>query len=525
MKKRYNDFYLFHILAVLTISFVDLSSAQINEIDALEFSLHEAMDLRDEYDQQKKSKIENLKELASQNDVNPENLYYINNRLIDEYEYYNFDDALYYIEKNIELAKKNTDIYHLQESKIRLTKLLVESGRYKEALDEINDIYRDQVPEHLLNSYFYCLKEIYSGLSYYSAVQERKSLYYDYYQMYKDSLSQLLIPNTEEYLRLSEKAYRDQRDIKEALKVNSLRLENLEMGNRLFSLVTFERSLLYELSDDIQKQKKYLMLSAQSDIIASVKDNASMTVLAMLFFKEGEVEKAHDYINFAVADAEFYNSRLRYVNISNILSVISKAYENEAKSQNKQLRVYLLLLIFFGFILLFSLGYIVNQIKKIAATKDKLKSTNKELKDVNKKLNKSNNDLKLLYNKLSESDKIKENYIGTFLNLYSDYINKLDSYRKLVRNYILTGKTKSLLELTKSKQVVGEELAIFYKNFDESFFAIHPNFIEEVNSLLQKEHQFKINKKNTLNTELRILALIRLGITESSKISKILRYS
>jgi hypothetical protein len=140
-------------------------------------------------------------------------------------------------------------------------------------------------------------------------------------------------------------------------------------------------------------------------------------------------------------------------------------------------------------------------------------------------LNITNDDLKRLYDKLSESDKIKENYIGTFLNLYSDYINKLDSYRKLVQKYIITNKTKSLLDLTKSKQVIDEELNIFYKNFDESFLHIYPNFIEEVNKFLEEEEKILISNEHTLNTELRILALIRLGITDSARISKILRYS
>jgi DNA-binding CsgD family transcriptional regulator len=226
-----------------------------------------------------------------------------------------------------------------------------------------------------------------------------------------------------------------------------------------------------------------------------------------------------------VTDAEFFNSRLRYVNISNILSLISKAYEKQTIAQNEKLRIFLSLLIVFGLILLVFLYFIIQQVKRLATTKNKLKTANNDLKQLNRKLNITNDDLKRLYDKLSESDKIKENYIGTFLNLYSDYINKLDSYRKLVQKYIITNKTKSLLDLTKSKQVIDEELNIFYKNFDESFLHIYPNFIEEVNKFLEEEEKILISNEHTLNTELRILALIRLGITDSARISKILRYS
>ena len=120
---------------------------------------------------------------------------------------------------------------------------------------------------------------------------------------------------------------------------------------------------------------------------------------------------------------------------------------------------------------------------------------------------------------------LAQHYLGTFLNLYSDYINHLDMYRKMVRNHITSNKYNALLELTKSKQLKDNELKIFYKNFDEAFLKIYPNFIDEFKELVKEEYRLEITNSKELNTELRIFALIRLGITNSSKISKILRYS
>ena len=154
-----------------------------------------------------------------------------------------------------------------------------------------------------------------------------------------------------------------------------------------------------------------------------------------------------------------------------------------------------------------------------------MKTANLQLNDLNEKLSFTNKDLKRLYEELSAVDIIKEQYIGTFLNLYSEYIDKLDVYRKTVRKYIVTNRVNDLLELSKSKKVVEDELNVFYANFDKSFLHIYPNFIENFNKLLKENERIIVKSENTLNVELRIFALMRLGISNSSKIAKILRYS
>tara|TARA_R110002050_G_scaffold249661_4_gene387522 strand:- start:46262 stop:47638 length:1377 start_codon:yes stop_codon:yes gene_type:complete len=427
------------------------------------------------------------------------------------------------------LAKNLGNDYFLKESTLRLAKLLATSGRYDESIKLLEEINPSNLSQELIREYYIIYKRCYYELRTISRVNSISAKYDQLYFAYKDSLDaqiSKLGENSKMYLEVTEQNYRDAFDTRKALEINAKRLALAKMGTREYAMVTFNRSYMSsEIDGNRLNQKKFLILSAISDIQASVKDNASMANLAVILFEEGDVERAHKYIGFSFEDAKFYNSKLRFLDISNVLPVISKSYEIENLKQSNKLKKQLMFISFLSIILMIALFFIFKQYKKIKMGREHLKTANLQLKDLNEKLNFSNNDLKRLYEELSAVDTIKEQYIGTFLNLYSEYIDKLDVYRKTVRKYIVTNKTNDLLELIKSKNVVDEELKIFYTNFDKSFLHIYPNFIESFNQLLNEEGKIIVKQEDALTVELRIFALIRLGISNSSKISKILRYS
>lgn len=494
------------------------------KLDSLLIELEATMENHSIYDLQKEKRIKILLEKSNQTS-DLKKLYKLYNEIYEAYEFYNFDNALKYIEENIQIAERLDDNLLLNQAKIKMGLLLVGSGRFKESVDVLKEIDRNALSESLINNYFIAHKEAFVGLAYNTVVKRSKLNYTELYKAYQDSLYTRLKPNTLESLRLKEKQYRDSHNIAEALEINTQRLENIDKGSREFALVTFERSLLYEWNGEFEKQKEYLILSAISDIQASVKDNASMGILAMILFAEGDVDRAHRYINFSYDDAKFYSSQIRFVNIAKSMPLITKSYEQKNAKQKNKLQNSLLFISILASLLLIAIFYILKQIKNVSVTRNKLRKANKKLKEFNTKLNNSNEDLKKLYLELSEVDKIKVHYIGNFLNLYSEYISKLDVYRKLVRKYVNSNQTDALLKLAESKQFIDEELQIFNKNFDRSFLHIYPNFVTEVNKLLKPEKQIELADKTTLNTELRILALIKLSITNSSRIAKILRYS
>ena len=484
-----------------------------NSLDSLYTILNQEMINSVEYDKKKELRIANLI-LELENSKSLKGQYEKRKKLIDEYQYYNLNKAIESIEINLTIAEKLGDLNLNTETLLKFTQLLISSGQYKESIDILNQLNKNLISEDNIIQYYANYADGYSRLSYYTIANDIKNQYFNLYNIYKDSLVTYFDKNSEFYLDLEEKKYRDNGQILEALKINDQRLRLVDEFTRNYSIIRFERSFLHldeTNADEIKNRKINLILSAISDIRLSIKDNASLTDLAKILFQENDLDKAYRYINFSYEDAEFYNSLHRKTIISSTLPLITRAYESRSVDQKNELEKLLVISISLGFVLLITLILIYKQVKRISKTSRDLKL--------------ANNNLTEIYDKLSNSDRIKERYLGTFLNLYSDYINYLDMYRKMVRNHIISNKYKALLDLTKSKQIKDNELKIFYKNFDEAFLKIYPNYVKDFNNLMKEKHQFILNNKNELNTELRIFALIRLGISSSSKISKILRYS
>ena len=492
---------------ILLFFIISNNSFSDNSLDSLYTILNQEMINSVEYNKKKELRIANLN-LELENNKSLKDQYEKRKKLIDEYQYYNLNKAIENIEINLTLAKQIDDLNLNTETLLKFTQLLISSGQYKESIDILNQLNKNIISEDNIIQYYKNYADGYSRLSYYTIANDSKNKYFNLYNTYKDSLVTYFDKNSEFYLDLEEKKFRDNGQIADALTINDQRLKLVNEFSRQYSIIRFERSFLYS---GAKNRKINLILSAISDIRLSIKDNASLTDLAKISFQENDLDKAYRYINFSYEDAEFYNSLHRKTIISSTLPLITRAYESRSIIQKNELEKLLFISVTLGFILLISLLLIYKQVKRISKTSNQLKH--------------ANNNLTKIYDKLSNSDRIKERYLGTFLNLYSDYINHLDMYRKMVRNHITSNKYKALLDLTKSKQIKDNELKIFYKNFDEAFLKIYPNYVTEFNSLMKENYQFILNNKNELNTELRIFALVRLGISSSSKISKILRYS
>jgi len=405
-------------------------------------------------------------------------------------------------------------------------------GLYKEAVDLLESIDRRKLADSMLIDYYNTHLRVYGELAYYTQDKRKSQTYWKIFDANLISIKNALTPDNHLYLQLKEDSTRNAHKFEEALKLNDVWLLNTRSGTPQYAFVTFRRSLIYQWNGDRENQKYYLALSAISDIQSAIKDQASLMMLAQMLYEEGDIDRAYKYIRFSWSSTLFFNAKLRSLQSSTILSLIDKTYQAKIENQKTKLQNYLILTSSLLLLLVIAFFIIYRQIKRLSLAKKNLQIVNENLNQLNDELNKLNDEivsvnhiLNITNIELSESNKIKEVYIGRFIQLCSIYINKIDDFRKKVYTKIKDGKINEAKLITQSQDIMDHEFEELYTNFDNAFLQLFPDFVEKVNELLNEKDRFILKKEELLNPELRIIALMRLGIGDGSKISQFLRYS
>jgi DNA-binding CsgD family transcriptional regulator len=261
-------------------------------------------------------------------------------------------------------------------------------------------------------------------------------------------------------------------------------------------------------------------------------DQASLLSLADLLNADGDFDRSYRYIRFTWDCNNRFNTRMRSWQITPILNVIEKNYQGAVEHNTKVLRMSIIVVSILAVLLLGVLFFLHRRNRQLDLARNDLKNSNDELATANRRLatqteelSSLNSELSTLNSQLSETNRVKEEYIGRFMSLCSQYIDKLDNYRKMVNKKMKNKELEELFRLSKSTELKEKELEELYQNFDSVFLHLFPNFVNEFNALLQPEMQVRPKEENRLTTEIRIFALIRLGIEDSSKIAEFLHYS
>lgn len=512
---------LFFILFLLTIN----PCRANNELDSLFIELDNKIKKKDIYIELKEIRIKELKTESTSTNLSINNAYALNTLLYKEYKSYISDSAISYLNKNLDLAAILKDQTKINDTSIAMANLFAILGMYKEAIDMIDRVNRDYLDKSQIIEYYSTQRIIYNSLGLYSHNNRDKSRYQQMAKAFRDTLSNIADKSSEAYLRIEEIQLRIDGRISDALLVNNRRLSMTVIGTPEYALVTFNRSLLYRKNNDTIMEKKYLILSAISDIQSSIRDNASIPILANMLMQEGNIDRAYKYVRFSLDNINDYNTRFRSSEILSIQTIIEKAYQKKTEEQNNKLRLFLILISVLLVLLTVSIFYVYKQMKKGIIIGKRLKEANLELNNLNQKLHNMNNELRKLNMEVVEANQIKEEYIGYFLDECSKYIDKLDALRKTINKKIQEKQIESLYKMTKNNNMKDDELKELFRNFDIMFTHLFPDFVEKFNSLLMDEEQIILKKGETLNNELRIYALIRLGIDDSGKIANFLGYS
>ena len=520
MKNYYNVTFL---LALLFLPFTVVANGGIDLVQVYQ-QLDEAIKHTEQYTQEREQRITKHR-TALEVTKDPAGQYELCYRLYEEFQPYMNDSAIYYIDRCIALAEKMGDHIRAEQCQLQLAFQCTESGMYNEAMDILRAIDVTQISDAKnRQKYYSTISHLYSEVGYYCKVPRLQREYYATGDRYR-ALIDSTVSSRDEALQIKEMQCFSAGDAQGALKYSNMRLKQVSEGSHEFAIVAFYRYLDYTLKGDSVQARYWVTQSALSDVRNAIMDQGALWELANLLMADGDMDRAYYYIHFAWQCANKFNTVKRNNQISPVLTSISDNYEESLKRANHQLLALAVVASLLAALFLAILFYSNSQRKKLARARNELSMSNQQLGQLNQQLSELNAQLGDTNIRLNESNRVKDEYVGRFIHLCSFYIDRLDEMRKRV-NKMVKGKDLAALDkFTEGNELRDQNLNELYEMFDSTFLHLFPNFVNDFNALLQPESRITLDDPRTLNTDLRIFALIRLGIEDSSRIAEFLHYS
>lgn len=520
MKNYYNVTFL---LALLFLPFTVVANGGIDLVQVYQ-QLDEAIKHTEQYTQEREQRITKHR-TALEVTKDPAGRYELCHRLYEEFQPYMNDSAIYYIDQCIALAEKMGDHISAEQCQLQLAFQCTESGMYNEAMDILRAIDVTQISDAKnRQKYYSTISHLYSEVGYYCKVPRLQREYYATGDRYR-ALIDSTVSSRDEALQIKEMQCFSAGDAQGALKYSDMRLKQVDKGSHEYAIVAFYRYLDYSLKGDSVQARYWVTQSALSDVKNAIMDQGALWELANLLMADGDMDRAYYYIHFAWQCANKFNTVKRNNQISPVLTSISDNYEESLKRANRQLLALAVVASLLAALFLAILFYSNSQRKKLARARNELSMSNQQLGQLNQQLSELNAQLGDTNIRLNESNRVKDEYVGRFIHLCSFYIDRLDEMRKRV-NKMVKGKDLAALDkFTEGNELRDQNLNELYEMFDSTFLHLFPNFVADFNALLQPESRITLDDPRTLNTDLRIFALIRLGIEDSSRIAEFLHYS
>lgn len=495
------------LLVVFWVLSVGSVFAEINN-DSLRKVLDQTLQNRDVFMQEKENRVHEIK-LRLQKSQTLQDQYELVLQIIEEYRVYDCDSALAYIDKNRILSECFGREEWLIRNKLQYSFVLSSSGLFVEAMDVLRSIPVRELSDELKILYYKDMEQLYLNLKDYTSDRVFSNRYFARACQYADTVLALLPESSAEHLLYKYHVEFRKGNDEVATPFLEKYLQQTKPYTHSQAAAYYDMAILK--GKDENEKEKYLMLAAIADTKACVKENLSLLGVATVLYDKGDISGAYRYLQYALEDANFYNARFRNLQISKVLPIIEQAYQQQNIQQRERLRKLLILISVLAIGLVVTIIYIRKQMTSLTIARKKLSGINDNLNTVNREL--------------AESNHIKEEYVGYFLDLCLQYIDRLENFKKMVSRKIKSGQSEELLKQLSPSRNGTTDAAELYTNFDTAFLHIYPNFVSEFNSLLKEEERYVLKEKDKLNTELRIFALIRLGITDSNKIASFLRYS
>ena len=489
-----------YILAFLLVCPTLLFATQTDDNAAVLKRLDDIINKKETFQVQKEKAIDALK-MQLAHSVAPADKYRLYGSLFDAYLHYQADSALYYINRRQQLLPQLTRPELADEIIIDRATVLGVMGMYIEAMKELESINSEKLDKQTLLSYYQTYRACYGWLADYTTNKEEKKKYLTKTDLYRDSIIGIMPPEINRTIVLAEKCIVTGKADTALVMLSDALKDAVDERQKVYIYYTLSEA--YGMKGDMEKEVYYLILTAIADLESSVREYASLQKLAHLMYELGDVDRAYKYLSCSMEDAVACNARLRFIEVTEFFPIIEK---ERVVSQAMLVSVSLL-----SFFLLIAVFYLYRWMKKLSAMRRDLSLANKQMQAVNKEL--------------EQTGKIKEVYIARYLDRCVNYLDKLETYRRSLAKLAMASRIEDLFKAIKSEQFIRDERNEFYNEFDKSFLKLFPNFITAFNELLVEEGRIYPKSDELLTTELRIFALIRLGVIDSNKIAHFLGYS
>lgn len=528
--KNYNSIKYFSLLFILLIFCCNNTFAGPDDVDSLQGVLNHTLENKAQYDNQKLSEIAAIKILLKQNYGSLNDRYNNCLQLFNAYKSFIQDSAYVYCEKLNNSARLLNDDNKINFAKVNMGFVLISAGMFKEGMDTLKKVNSRYLNADERYQYLFLQARAYFDLADFDKINDYYNKYSQARLKYCDSIISSNQPGSYQYLSgLGLKLLRSESYTEAVAPYQTiLKIKQSYQDSAInYSCLSF----IYSKLNKPRLSVLYLIRSAIIDNTHSTKESVSLTNLATIIFQQGDIKTAYTYINAAIADANFYGARHREARISSIIPIIESEQISGIERQRRSLIIYasiitllVVIVIVFAFIMVKQVAKIRKADKIIVKKNDDLNEANESLKKVNKTLDKANKALSDFNTKLDEANMIKDEYIGYFFNINSDYIEKIDRLKRSIEKNIKDKRYEEVLSVLNRFNTNFERENLSH-SFDRVFLNIFPRFVDDFNALFDEDHQIHLHGDQLLNSELRIFALIRLGIHENETIGKILNYS
>ena len=443
-------------------------------------------------------------------------------QLANEYKAYEYDSAMTYVNKGLILAQKSNNIFFNKRFQLSQTRLLITRGFYAEAKEILQKIEPKEEPRDYQFLYYYTMYGLYNNWSTYCENNEFSKNYDQLKVKYLKKAIELSPKKDAFYYYLMGELYyfSNHPNNNKTIQYYKKALSMEKTNSRLHAMTAFALSEIYQKANNLELMEHYLLVAAISDVTSATKENVALQDIALFIYKHKtrSLNKAQEYINLSLEDAYTYKSRLRRIEISSKLQLITNAYTDDIKTTNRLLNIALLVII----LLLLGVGISSLFIRK----KNRLlKQKKDEISATSDKMEKLNGQLHLINDELKDTNQKRERLVKVYIDLCYKNIERNQKLRTLAVRKIKANQSKELLSLLSSSTNTEKENKEFLTEFDKAFLSLYPTFVNELNQQLTESAHIQLKENGEMPPILRVCALLRLGITESSKIAGILSYS